>query len=38
MAGIYLPEFGRRSEIDIFLNESGSQITSRPQTEIFAII
>ena len=36
--GIYLPEFGMRSEIDVFLNESGPQITSRPQTEIFQII
>ena len=35
--GIYLPEFGVRSEIDIFLGEDGPEITGKRQTEIFQI-
>lgn len=35
--GIYLPEFGMRSEIDIFLTETGPQVTSKKQTAIVRI-
>ncbi len=35
--GIYLPEFGMRSEIDIFLSETGPQVTSKQQTAIVRI-
>ena len=35
--GIYLPEFGMRSEIDIFLTESGPKLTTKKQEDIFRI-
>lgn len=35
--GIYLPEFGVRSEIDIYLGEDGPEITGDRQTEIVQI-
>jgi Xaa-Pro aminopeptidase len=35
--GIYLPEFGVRSEIDVYLGEDGPEITGKRQTEIVQI-
>lgn len=35
--GIYLPEFGIRSEIDVFLGEHGPQVTGEIQQEIVKI-
>jgi Xaa-Pro aminopeptidase len=35
--GIYLPEFGIRSEIDVFLGELGPQVTGEIQQEIVKI-
>ncbi len=35
--GIYLPEFGIRSEIDVYLGEDGPEITGDRQTEIVRI-
>ena len=35
--GIYLPEFGVRSEMDVYLGEDGPEITGDRQTEIFQI-
>jgi Xaa-Pro aminopeptidase len=35
--GIYLPKFGVRSEMDIFLGEDGPEITGNRQTEIIQI-
>jgi Xaa-Pro dipeptidase len=35
--GIYLPEFGVRSEIDVYMGEHGPEITGNRQTEIFQI-
>ncbi|MBN4064875.1 M24 family metallopeptidase [Dehalococcoides mccartyi] len=35
--GIYLPEFGVRSEIDVYLGEDGPEITGNRQTEIVQI-
>ena len=35
--GIYLPEFGVRSEIDVYLGEDGPEITGDRQTEIVQI-
>ena len=35
--GIYLPDFGVRSEIDIYLGEDGPEITGDHQTEIVQI-
>jgi Xaa-Pro dipeptidase len=35
--GIYLPEFGVRSEMDIYLGEDGPEITGDRQTEIVQI-
>lgn len=35
--GIYLPEFGVRSEIDVYLGEDGPEITGKRQTEIVRI-
>jgi len=32
--GIYLPEFGIRSEVDVFVDEDGARITGEAQTEI----
>ena len=35
--GIYLPEFGVRSEMDVYLGEDGPEITGKRQTEIVQI-
>ena len=35
--GVYLPEFGVRSEVDIYLGEDGPEITGNLQTEIVQI-
>ena len=35
--GIYLPEFGMRSEMDVYLGEDGPEVTGNRQTEIFQI-
>jgi Xaa-Pro aminopeptidase len=36
--GIYLPEFGVRSEIDVYIGEDGPVITSPHQTEILTLL
>jgi Xaa-Pro dipeptidase len=36
--GIYLPEFGIRSEIDVYIGKDGPAITSREQTEILRLL
>ena len=36
--GIYLPEFGVRSEIDVYIGENGPVITSPHQTEILTLL
>ena len=36
--GIYIPEFGVRSEIDVFMSEDGPVMTTEPQREIVKII
>jgi Xaa-Pro aminopeptidase len=36
--GIYLPEFGIRSEIDVYIGEDGPVITSPEQTEILKLL
>ena len=35
--GIYLPEFGVRSEIDVYISESGPRITSPVQRSVVLI-
>jgi Xaa-Pro aminopeptidase len=35
--GIYLPEFGVRSEIDVYMGESGPEITAEAQGEVVLI-
>ncbi len=35
--GIYLPEFGMRSEIDVYMSESGPQVTTAMQREVVLI-
>ena len=35
--GIYIPEFGVRSEIDVFISESGPQVTTEMQRDVFLI-
>ncbi|MDA1280506.1 MAG: M24 family metallopeptidase [Chloroflexi bacterium] len=35
--GIYLPEFGVRTEMDVYLGEDGPEVTEDRQTEIFQI-
>jgi Xaa-Pro aminopeptidase len=35
--GIYLPEFGVRSEIDVFIGEDGPRVTTEIQTEVLLI-
>ena len=35
--GIYLPEFGVRSEIDLYISESGPEVTTKVQREIVLI-
>lgn len=36
--GIYIPEFGVRSEIDVFISEDGPQVTTPMQREVFRIV
>jgi Xaa-Pro aminopeptidase len=36
--GIYLPQFGVRSEIDVYIGENGPVITSPEQTEILKLL
>ncbi len=35
--GIYLPEFGVRSEIDVFISEDGPQVTTQMQRDVVLI-
>jgi Xaa-Pro aminopeptidase len=35
--GIYLPEFGVRSEIDVYISEDGPEVTTSPQTQVVLI-
>ena len=35
--GIYLPEFGVRSEINVYLADSGPEITTPPQKELLVL-
>jgi len=35
--GIYLADFGVRSEIDVFIGEDGPRVTTEVQTEVFLI-
>ena len=35
--GIYLPEFGVRSEIDVYISEEGTQVTTEVQREVALI-
>ena len=36
--GIYLPEFGIRSEVDVFVSESQARVTGAVQNEILALL
>jgi len=36
--GIYLPEFGIRSEVDVFVDEKEARVTGPAQTEILALL
>lgn len=36
--GIYLPDFGIRSEVDVYIGERGARITGAVQTEILALL
>lgn len=36
--GIYLPEFGIRSEVDVYVDENEARITGAVQTEILALL
>ena len=35
--GVYVPEFGVRSEIDVFISEDGPRVTTEMQREVFLI-
>ena len=35
--GIYVPEFGVRSEVDVFISEDGPRVTTEMQREVFLI-
>ncbi|MEP7353000.1 MAG: M24 family metallopeptidase [Acidobacteriota bacterium] len=35
--GIYLPEFGIRSEVDVFVEEKGAQVTGEMQVELVVV-
>ena len=35
--GIYVPEFGVRSEIDVYISEDGPQVTTEMQSEVVLI-
>lgn len=36
--GIYLPEFGMRSEVDVYVDEKDARVTGAQQTEILALL
>jgi len=36
--GIYLPEFGIRSEVNVYIGEKGARVTGAVQTEILALM
>jgi Xaa-Pro dipeptidase len=36
--GIYLPEFGMRSEVDVYVDENDARVTGPQQTEILALL
>ncbi len=36
--GIYLPEFGIRSEVDVYMDENEARVTGAVQTEILALL
>jgi Xaa-Pro aminopeptidase len=36
--GIYLPEFGIRSEVDVYVSESEARVTGAVQTEMAALL
>jgi len=36
--GIYLPEFGIRSEVDVFVSETEARVTGAVQNEILALL
>lgn len=36
--GIYLPEFGMRTEVDVYVNEKDARVTGAVQTEILALL
>jgi Xaa-Pro dipeptidase len=36
--GIYLPEFGMRTEVDVYVEEKGARVTGAVQTEILALL
>ncbi len=35
--GIYLPEFGARSEVDVFVGENGPELTTEVQRTVVVI-
>ena len=35
--GVYIPEFGVRSEIDVYISEAGPEVTTEVQREIVLI-
>ena len=35
--GVYLPEFGMRSEIDVYISETGPEVTTSVQREVVLI-
>jgi Xaa-Pro aminopeptidase len=35
--GIYLPQFGMRSEIDVYLSEKGPEVTTMPQRKVVKV-
>ena len=35
--GIYIPEFGVRSEIDVFMSEDGPRVTTQMQRDVVLI-
>ena len=36
--GVYLPTFGVRSEIDVFITPTGPRVTTKPQREVFRVL
>ena len=35
--GVYLPEFGVRSEVDVFVGDSGAEVTGEIQRELLLL-